>query len=518
MILTNNMRKRWIAFAIIIAFAVAMVPLWTVDSHAKAEDVDMAKVEEQFNEYLAKISKNGEQDDIYDKWFTTGTIEPLDYEGLTAENGTLTFGCRDNKPFAYMDQGQYGGYTVDMVYRFCKEYGYGMKLKSFSDNNSLVMGVVNDKIDFGGASISITEEREKIVDFSDPYFDNLSILIVRGEDVDKYKDESDFAGKRIGIVTGTAFQYIVPDCIDNPELFQYNDETAMLLALESGKIDAAADDSAIFEFEHLTFTSLEMGISIDQGDQYGIVFPKTEEKAGFFAGIKNSFERTFIQDARWKMFISGILVTMLITLLSIILGTALGFVAYLAERKGNRVALAINRFLSWLISGMPVVVLLMIMYYIVFGSMDISGTIVSIIAFTLVFAAAVLSVLKNAIGTVDIGQYEAAYTLGYSDIQTFFSIILPQAMSAFFTPYKAEIVSLIKATAVVGYIAVQDLTKIGDIVRSTTYEAFFPLIATAVIYFVLAAVLTHIVKRIEIKTNPESKDKTKILKGVEEHD
>ena len=122
--------------------------------------------------------------------------------------------------------------------------------------------------------------------------------------------------------------------------------------------------------------------------------------------------------------------------------------------------------------------------------------------------------LRNGIAAVDNGQTEAAYALGYTDGKAFFRIILPQALPYIIPVYKCEITALIKATAVVGYVAVQDLTKMGDIVRSRTYEAFFPLIAVAIVYFILAFILTSIVKRIEIRINPRSRSKEDILKGV----
>lgn len=98
--------------------------------------------------------------------------------------------------------------------------------------------------------------------------------------------------------------------------------------------------------------------------------------------------------------------------------------------------------------------------------------------------------------------------------KAFYRVILPQALPHFMPVFRSEIKALIKATAVVGYVAVQDLTKMGDIVRSRTYEAFFPLIAVAVIYFVLAAILTFIVDRIEFRINPRRRTKEDILKGV----
>ena len=173
-----------------------------------------------------------------------------------------------------------------------------------------------------------------------------------------------------------------------------------------------------------------------------------------------------------------------------------------------------TKFLIWLIHGMPVVVLLMILYYIVFGSVAISGTVVSVIAFTLIFGSGVFGMLTTGVGAIDKGQTEAAYALGFTDRRTFYRIILPQALPHFMPQYKGQITSLIKATAVVGYVAVQDLTKMGDIVRSSTYEAFFPLISVAVIYFILAAILTFIVNRIEIHVDPRRRSSENILKGV----
>ena len=172
----------------------------------------------------------------------------------------------------------------------------------------------------------------------------------------------------------------------------------------------------------------------------------------------------------------------------------------------------------WIVQGMPVVVLLMILYYIVFGSVSVSGVIVAVAGFTLTFGSTVFSLLKMGVGTIDRGQYEASFTLGFSDRTTFYRIILPQALPHILPAYKSEIVTLIKATAVVGYIAVQDLTKMGDIVRSRTYEAFFPLIAVTVIYFLLEGLLAFLVSRIQIRVNPKRRKAEDILKGVNPDD
>ena len=234
----------------------------------------------------------------------------------------------------------------------------------------------------------------------------------------------------------------------------------------------------------------------------------------FWDSVASSFTKTFIRENRWKMFLTGVLNTLLITVLSILLGTALGFAVFMACRKGGRAANGITRGALWLVQGMPMVVLLMVLYYLVFGSISIGGLPVAVIGFSLTFGASVLGLLKIGVGAVDPGQYEAAYALGYSDRRAFFRIILPQALPHVMTAYRGEIVGLIKATAIVGYIAVQDLTKVGDLIRSRTLEAFFPLIAVTVIYFGLEALFIALVKRLEIRINPRERKKEKILKGI----
>ena len=240
-----------------------------------------------------------------------------------------------------------------------------------------------------------------------------------------------------------------------------------------------------------------------------------DDNGSLWSTIKSSFVRTFIRESRWRLFLSGILTTLVITVVSILAGTLLGFGVFMACRGGNRIANWITGLFVWLVQGMPVVVLLMILYYIIFGSLHISGTIVSIIGFTIIFGAWTFELVRSSTAAVDFGQTEAAYSLGYTDLQAFFKVVLPQALPLIMPAYKGNISALMKATSVVGYIAVQDLTKMADIVRSRTYDAFFPLIAVAVIYFILEALLTFIVNGIEPLLNPRLRRRQDVLKGVE---
>ena len=249
-----------------------------------------------------------------------------------------------------------------------------------------------------------------------------------------------------------------------------------------------------------------------------VILGEDDTNVGFIDSLKDSLYKTFIRENRWELFVQGAFVTVLITITSILAGTVLGFLVYMTCRKGSVIANRTTNFVLWLIHGMPTVLLLMILYYIVFGSSSLSGMWVSVVGFSLMFACSMIDMLRVGCNAIGRGQMEASTALGYNEHQSFFRIILPQAAQHFLPIYRNEVVTLIKETSVVGYIAVLDLTKISDLVRSRTYEAFFPLIVTAIMYFVISALLTRLVTLVEHSIDPRRRKKDRILKGIREHE
>ena len=242
---------------------------------------------------------------------------------------------------------------------------------------------------------------------------------------------------------------------------------------------------------------------------------ETGGEAHFLDGIKDSFYKTFIKEDRWKLFAQGIGTTLLITVCSVVFGTIFGFATYMGCRHGNPLAnRAMNAF-GGFIHGIPTVVFLMILSFVIFANSS-HITAISILGFTLIFGCSMFDMLKVGNNAVHRGQAEAAKALGYSDTQSFFRILLPQAAQHFLPIYKNDVISLIKETSVVGYIAVMDLTKMGDLVRSRTYQAFFSLIAVAIVYFILEWVLVSLVTRVQIKIDPKRRSREKILEGIKE--
>ena len=235
--------------------------------------------------------------------------------------------------------------------------------------------------------------------------------------------------------------------------------------------------------------------------------------SSFLQGLRDSFVRTFITDQRWQLILTGLLWTIVITLISGLLGTLLGFGLTFARHRDNPVINKLIAAYHSIIIGVPVVVILMVLYYIIFGSIDAPATLVSVIGFALIFGSRAYGLIWNAVQAVDSGQREAALALGYSEAAAFRRVVLPQAKDIYLPTLKTQFVMLLKETSIAGYITVLDLTKAGDLIRSRTMEAFFPLISVALIYFLLTWLLMKLFGWLTVQIERQ-KDARKI-KGVD---
>ena len=233
---------------------------------------------------------------------------------------------------------------------------------------------------------------------------------------------------------------------------------------------------------------------------------------GFLNGIGNSVNKTFIVENRWRLVLSGLGITIVISLCSLVLGTLLGALICAMRRSKIKIISGIAKVYIRIIQGTPIVVLLMILFYIIFGKSDIDAMIVAVIGFSMNFSAYTSEMFRTGIDAVDKGQLEAAAASGFSKPRAFMLITLPQAARHTIPVYKGEFISMVKMTSVVGYIAIQDLTKVSDIIRSRTYEAFFPLIVTALIYFTITYLFILVLNLIELKIDP--KRRKRMVKGV----
>ena len=216
-----------------------------------------------------------------------------------------------------------------------------------------------------------------------------------------------------------------------------------------------------------------------------------------------SFYNNLIVEDRYRMILDGLQVTLVITLCAAVLGTLLGgLICWM--RMNRRVWLQkVAQVYIDIMRGTPVLVVLMLMYYVIMAPVNATGIVVAIVTFGMNSAAYIGEMLRTAIQGIDRGQTEAGLALGFTKRQTFFQIVLPQVIKAVMPVYQGEIVSLLKGTSIVGYIAVMDMTRASDLIRSRTFDAFFPLLVTAIIYFFMAwligRLLTSLVNRERMK-------------------
>ena len=218
--------------------------------------------------------------------------------------------------------------------------------------------------------------------------------------------------------------------------------------------------------------------------------------------FRADFYQNFIEDDRWKYIVNGLGNTIKITLFAVLLGIALGFLVAIIrstfEKTGKLKLLnLLCRVYLTVIRGTPVLIQLLLIYFVVFGSVRIDKSLVAILAFGINSGAYVAEIIRGGIMSIDNGQFEAGRSLGFNYTHTMLYIIMPQAFKNVLPALGNEFIVLLKETSVAGYIAIQDLTKGADIIRSRTYSAFMPLMAAAVIYLVMVMIFTYFVQRLE---------------------
>ena len=228
--------------------------------------------------------------------------------------------------------------------------------------------------------------------------------------------------------------------------------------------------------------------------------------------LKDSLEKTFIVDNRGLQLLKGLGVTLEITVVAALIGIIIGFIVAairatydknITGRKARNFGEVILKFLNAIcniyltvIRGTPIVIQLMIMHFIILVSVR-NGVFAAFIAFGINSGAYVAEIVRSGIMSIDKGQFEAGRSLGFNYLQTMWHIVFPQAFKNILPALGNEFIVLIKETSVAGYVALKDITYVGNLIRSRTFEAFFPLITVAIIYLAIVMILSHFLKKLE---------------------
>lgn len=222
------------------------------------------------------------------------------------------------------------------------------------------------------------------------------------------------------------------------------------------------------------------------------------------AKLKEDLYKSLIYQDRYEYILEGIKNTVIMALFATIIGIILGIlIAVIQDAHEKNKNLPVLNFLSKtyvsIIRGTPVLLQLMIIYYVIFKSVEVNGVLVGIIAFGLNSAAYVSEIIKSGINSINKGQMEASRSLGFSYKESMFYVIMPQAIKNILPALGNEFITLLKETSVAGYIGIMDLTKAADIIASRTYDYLFPLILIAIIYLIMTLGLSRLVNLMERK-------------------
>lgn len=305
----------------------------------------------------------------------------------------------------------------------------------------------------------------------------------------EYYDNGEIVGIDVDLATAVA------DALGYELVINDMEFDAIIAAVQSGKVDIGVSGFTVTE---------ERKKNIDFTDNYAsaeqVVIVKTGSAAGL--SLKEQFQQSFVKENRYQYILNGLKNTLIISFFAVLIGIVLGFLIAIVrathDKTGKLTILnAICKLYLTIIRGTPTMVQLLIIYFVIFASMDISKMFVAILAFGINSGAYVAEIIRGGIMALDNGQFEGARSLGLTHMQTMCYVVLPQTFKNTLPSLANEFIVLIKETSISGYIGLQDLTRGGDIIRGVTYQAFFPLIVVALIYLILVVGLTALVGKLE---------------------
>ena len=265
-----------------------------------------------------------------------------------------------------------------------------------------------------------------------------------------------------------------------PFEMQYQDIGSAIMAINTGKADV---------FSGCLFITEERRKSVDFSAPYYKCHPGyfiVDHSLDARMGLGERIHMNLIKENRFKLILDGLVETIKITFFSILFGTILGVGICVCRRSKRRWVRVIADIYGDLINGMPTLVLLLILFYVVFANSGMSASLVAIVAFAMCFASVAGNIFDTSISSVPKGQTEAGLSLGFTPFKTFMGIVFPQALQKGLPLYTGECVSLLKNTSIVGYIAISDLTRASDLIRTRTFDALIPLLIVTILYFLLA--------------------------------
>lgn len=447
------------------------------------------------------------------------------------KKGTLVVGTSADYPpyeFTINQNGktEYVGFDMAIAQAFAKKLGVKLEIKNMSFD-SLLVALQTGKVDMVIAGMNATAERKKSVDFSKSYYQGKQYILVNQKDANKYTTLNSLAGKTIGAQVGSLQYDIAKQQVQNASISGLTKLSDLIIALQSGKVDAVVMDEATakaYAANYSSLTAVNVGFKTSS-DQTGssIAFQKGSSSLVSAANslidelnknhtIMNEYVpqagKYMTQNAKnnsmfnyWTYFASGIKDTLIIALVAAFFGVLLGIILALGRLSSVTIFKAIATAYIEFIRGTPMMVQVMFFYFGVGKVLSMPAILAGIIAVSLNSGAYVAEVIRSGIQSIDFGQTEAARCLGLTQGQTYRLVIIPQALKNIWPALGNEFITLVKDSSIVSVIGVGELMYQTTLVQSATYNGVVPLFITMIIYFILTFTLSRIMKHFEGKLN-----------------
>lgn len=457
------------------------------------------------------------------------------------EKRTLTVGTNaEYAPFDYLDEnGNITGFDIDLIEAIAKSQDIEIVWRDLPFD-SLIGSMEAGDLDVIAAAIGPTSERKKSVDFSDIYYTgSQSIICKKGNDIKTFKD---LAGLKVAVLEGSIADLIASGenqdygIVEDAQVVRFKNASSAVMELLNGGVDATLIDSIMAEnfcrqteglmqtvvkgTENDSVFCVQKGNSemlkiinaglaeIRENGTYDEIYEKYfgggEESTVVMdspsKGFLDTLKFVFVDGNRWKYYVKGLGITLLVSLFSVVFGVLLGLIVAIIrineERKNKKtIGGIIAAIYVDIIRGTPSVLQLMIIYFVAFHSR--LGFIAAVVSFGINSGAYVSEVIRGGIQSIDRGQMEAGRSLGLSYGDTMRFIVIPQAVKNILPAMGNEFIQLIKETSILGYVGIMDLTKAANYVSSRTYQMFIPLVVAGIIYYLIVKILTCLLQKFE---------------------
>ena len=457
------------------------------------------------------------------------------------EKRTLTVGTNaEYAPFDYLDEnGNITGFDIDLIEAIAKSQDIEIVWRDLPFD-SLIGSMEAGDLDVIAAAIGPTSERKKSVDFSDVYYTgSQSIICRKGNDIKTFKD---LAGLKVAVLEGSTADLIASGenqdygIVEDAQVVRFKNASSAVMELLNGGVDATLIDSIMAEnfcrqteglkqtvvkgTENDSVFCVQKGNSemlkvintglaeIRENGTYDEIYEKYfgggEESTVVMdspsKGFLDTMKFVFVDGNRWKYYVKGLGITLLVSLFSVVFGVLLGLIVAIIrineERKHKKtIGGTIAAIYVDIIRGTPSVLQLMIIYFVAFHSR--LGFIAAVVSFGINSGAYVSEVIRGGIQSIDRGQMEAGRSLGLSYGDTMRFIVIPQAVKNILPAMGNEFIQLIKETSILGYVGIMDLTKAANYVSSRTYQMFIPLVVAGIIYYLIVKILTCLLRKFE---------------------